>query len=220
VIDLRREGNVFLLTMEDEENRFRHDSNAAWGRALDEVEASDSPVALVTTGRGKFYSNGLDLDWALGNEIDFEVYLSDVLGILERILTLPCITVAAINGHAFGAGALISLCHDFRVMRSDRGYWCMPEIDMGAPLHPGMIAVLKARLPKQTFHEVLVTGKRFGGEEAAERGIVNACAREAEVIPRALALAESLEGKAHRVMRRLKSDAYPEVIEGLRSKMP
>ena len=64
MIDLRREGEVFVLTLNDGENRFRDDSVAAWNAALDEVERADGPKALVTTGTGKFYSNGLDLDWA------------------------------------------------------------------------------------------------------------------------------------------------------------
>ena len=38
---------------------------------------------------------------------------------MARVLTFPTITVAAINGHAFGAGAQLSLAHDFRVMRRD-----------------------------------------------------------------------------------------------------
>ncbi len=219
MIDLRREGDVFVLTLQDEENRFRDDSIAAWNRALDEVEKAGSPAALVTTGTGKFYSNGLDLEWAMANAPDFPQYLNDVLHVLERVLTLGCNTVAAINGHAFGAGALISLCHDFRVMRTERGYWCMPEIDMRAPLHPGMTAVLKARLRKQTFHEVLVTGKRWGATEALAAGIVDHAVPEAEVLPHALSLATPLVGKAHPVMQRLKSEAYPEVIEALRFRM-
>ena len=64
MIALKREGEVFVLRMDDGENRFRDDSVAAWNAALDEVVAADGPKALVTTGTGKFYSNGLDLEWA------------------------------------------------------------------------------------------------------------------------------------------------------------
>ena len=165
MIDLKREGDVFVLVFDVFENRFKPDGVEAWQAALDEVEAAGSPAALVTTGTGKFYSNGLDLGWLLdeGTPEERETYIPSVLGIMSRILTFPTITVAAINGHAFGAGAQLSLAHDYRVMRTGRGYWCMPEIDMQAPLHPGMTAIIQARLPHQIAHDLIKRDRPIGG---------------------------------------------------------
>jgi enoyl-CoA hydratase/carnithine racemase len=218
--ELEREGDVFVLRRDEGENRFHEGGIAAWNAALDEVEKADGPKALVTTGTGKFFSNGLDLDWALANrKDDFDAYLSEVLDILRRVLVMPCITVAAVNGHAFGAGAQLAMAHDFRTMRADRGYFCMPEIDMKAPLHPGMIAILKQRMPKQTVHEVIVTGRRFGGADAAEAGIVQQALPQDEVLPRAIEIAAGLAAKADPVMTRLKTDLYPGVVEALGATM-
>ncbi len=219
MIELRREGAVYILAWDDGENRFRDESIAAWNGALDEIEAAEGPKALVTTGAGKFYSNGLDLDWAFRERKDsFPEYILEVLAVLGRILTFPCVTVSACNGHAFGAGAQLVAAHDFRLMRADRGFFCMPEIDMRAFLHPGMTALLAARLPAQAVHEVLATGRRFGGTDARDAGIVEEALPEAELLPRAIALAEGLAGKAHPVMTRLKSDLYPHVLAALRSR--
>ena len=219
-IELRREGEVFILTLDDGENRFNDDSIAAWNGALDEVEGTEGPKALVTTGAGKFYSNGLDLDWAMANKKDdFGSYIGDVLCVYERVLTFPCITVAAMNGHAFGAGGQVALAHDFRVMREDRGYFCMPEVDMRAPLHPGMTAILRARLSAQTVHEVIATGRRFGGGDALAAGIVEQAAPESEVLPRAIEIASGLAGKAHPILSRLKADLYPETLAAFRVPM-
>ena len=169
MIDLSREGDVFVLRFDVPENRFRPDRVEAWHKALDRVEAAGQPAALVTTGSGKFYSNGLDLEWMLGeaSEAERATYIPEVLGLMARVLTFPTVTVAAINGHAFGAGAQLSLAHDYRVMRDDRGYWCMPEIDMGAPLHPGMTAIIQARVSHQTAHEIIVTGTPGGTQRRA-----------------------------------------------------
>jgi enoyl-CoA hydratase/carnithine racemase len=219
VPQLTREGAVFVLRWDGGENRFRDDSIRAWSAALDEVEAAAGPKALVTTGAGKFYSNGLDLDWAFRErKDDFADYLLEVLAVLARVLTLPCTTVAACNGHAFGAGAQLVVAHDFRLMRADRGYFCMPEIDMKAFLHPGMTALLAARLPAQTVHEVLATGRRYGGGDARAAGIVEEALPDAALLPRALELASGLAGKAHPVMKRLKSDLYPQVLAALRQR--
>jgi enoyl-CoA hydratase/carnithine racemase len=220
MLELKREGPVFVLHWNDGENRFRDEAIRGFGAALDDVERAEGPKALVTTGAGKFYSNGLDLDWALRERKDsFPDYICEVLAIVGRILTFPCTTVAASNGHAFGAGALLLLAHDFRLMRADRGFFCMPEIDMRAFLHPGMTAVLAARLSAQVAHEVVATGRRYGGGDAKSAGIVEEALPEAELLPRAIALAASLAGKAHPVMQRLKSDLYPHVLEALRERL-
>ncbi|MEZ4355803.1 MAG: enoyl-CoA hydratase/isomerase family protein [Myxococcota bacterium] len=220
-VRLEREGNVFVLRFAAGENRFRPASLAAWHAALDEVESAGSPAALVTTGDGKFYSNGLDLEWLLSRQdaAERDAYIPSVLDLMARVLTFPTITVAAINGHAFGAGAQLSLAHDFRVMRRDRGYWCMPEIDMKAPLHPGMTALIQARVPIQTAHELIVTGTRYGAEAALERRIVDHAVDEAEVLPRAIAIAAELAGKADPAMRALKRGMYPRALEALAGSM-
>ena len=68
-IDLSRDGAVFLLTMNAGENRFNRGFVDTLNGALDEVEKSSGPAALVTTGGSeKFYSNGLDLGWMGSDE--------------------------------------------------------------------------------------------------------------------------------------------------------
>ena len=216
MIELTREGEVFVLRLTEGENRFGPGAVDAWNQALDEVEKADGPKALVTTGTGKFYSNGLDLDFMTGGDVGPGEYLKGVLGVMGRVLTFPAFTVAAMNGHAFGAGAQIALAHDERVMRSGRGYFCMPEIDMRAHLHPGMTAIIQARLPHQTAHEVIVTGTRYTAEMALERRIVDEVAAEEDVLRRAVERAAAQAAKAHPAMTTLKRGLYPGVVEALK----
>jgi enoyl-CoA hydratase/carnithine racemase len=221
MIDLSREGDVFVLRFDVPENRFRPDNLVAWHDALDEVEGAGNPAALVTTGTGKFYSNGLDLDWMLSqaDEETRKTYIPKVLALMARVLTFPTITVAAINGHAFGAGAQISLGHDFRVMRSERGYWCMPEIDMKAPLHPGMTAIIQARVSHQTAHELIVTGTRYTAEMALAKQIVDHAVPEAAVLPKAIEIAGALASKADPAMHQLKTGMYTHTLKALSASM-
>jgi len=220
MLDLSRDGDVFVLRMDAGENRFHPDLVAAWNTALDEVEAAPAPKALVTTGTGKFYSNGLDLDWMLGEgRADAAGYLRGVLAVLGRVLVFPAFTVAAVNGHAFGAGGQLAVAHDHRAMRTGRGYFCMPEVDMKAPLHPGMTALLQARLPRQSVHEAVVTGMRYPAELALERGIVDAAVPEEELLGHAVAAAAAQAGKADPVMETLKRGLYAGVLEALGRKL-
>jgi enoyl-CoA hydratase/carnithine racemase len=134
VIELDQDGNVFVLRMRGGENRFNLEWLDGMNEALDRVSAAEGACALVTTGDGKFYSNGMDLDWLATEPSRADDYLRAIYRLLGRVLSFPAITVAAVNGHAFGAGALLTVAHDFAVMRADRGYWCMPEADLGLPL--------------------------------------------------------------------------------------
>jgi enoyl-CoA hydratase/carnithine racemase len=215
VLELDQQGEVWVLRLDEGENRFSPEVIRRWNELLDEAEAAPAPKALVTTGSGKFYSNGLDLDYLQSGEVDSAEYLGSVLAIMSRILTFPAITVAAMNGHAFGAGAQVALAHDYRVMRRDRGYFCMPEIDLGMSLHPGMTALIQARLPVQTAHEVIATGTRYPGELALERRIVDRLEDEATVVSSAVEWAAGLAAKASPVMSRLKAEMYPQVVAAL-----
>ncbi|WP_234401850.1 enoyl-CoA hydratase-related protein, partial [Thermobifida halotolerans] len=163
---LDRQGDVFVLDLGDGENRFHPDWIAAVNAALDEVEKTEGPRALVTAATGKFFSNGLDLDWLAAHPDQHVDYVVSVHALLARTLTLPLVTVAALQGHTFAAGAMLSLAHDFRVMRADRGFWCLPEADINIPFTPGMSALIQARLAPQTAHEAMVTARRYGGHDA------------------------------------------------------
>jgi enoyl-CoA hydratase/carnithine racemase len=216
LIELKREDEVFVLTMKSGENRFNRDFLSALGQALDEVEGSEGPAALVTVGEGKFYSNGLDLDW-LGT-LSLEAvgaFLSDFERLFARLLQFPMLTVAGLNGHTFAGGAMFSLSHDFRVMRTDRGFWCLPEIDLGMPLRPGMNALITARLPKPTFHEAIVTGRRYAAADALAASIVQATAPEVDVLGAAIGIAAPHAGKNREAMAALKREMYADAIAKL-----
>jgi enoyl-CoA hydratase/carnithine racemase len=215
VIDLERRAEVFVLRFDAGENRIHPEFLAAFGAALDEVERSEGPAALVTTGAGKFYSNGLDVARLakLGGEA-VRSFLADLDHLFARVLTLPVASVAAINGHAFAAGGMLALAHDFRVMRADRGFFCLPEVDMAMrqPLEAGMYAVIGAALPRPVFHEALISGRRYGGLDAAARGIVHEAVAEAEVLPRAIEIARGLSGKDRETLQQLKRGLYADAL--------
>ena len=215
MIDLDRDGSVWVLRMRGGENRFNLEWLDAVNAALDQVEASEGPHALVTVGDGKFYSNGMDLDWLSTVPDRAADYLCAIYRLLGRMLGLPAITVAAVNGHAFGAGALLATAHDFAVMRADRGFWCMPEADLGLPLTAQYLSVLTAKLPGRAVQEAVMTGRRYGGPDALAAGIVHRIATEEQVLPDAIELAASLAGKDRRTVTEHKRLLYGETIAAL-----
>jgi enoyl-CoA hydratase/carnithine racemase len=213
---LERENDVFLLDLGDGENRFHPDWIASVDAALDEVEKTSGAGALVTAATGKFFSNGLDLDWLGAHGEQSDAYVASVHQLFARILTLPVVTVAALQGHTFAAGAMLSLTHDLRVMRADRGYWCLPEADLGIPFTRGMSALIQARLTPQAAHEAMVTARRYSGTDAAAAAIVDQAVGEDAVRATAVELAGRQAGKAGPVLATIKTRLYAAVLDRLR----
>lgn len=214
--DLTRDGDVFVLDLGETENRFTPDSLAAIGAALDEVEAADAPRALVTAARGKFWSNGLDLDWMGAHPEEITGYVGQVQELLARVLGLGVPCVAAIQGHCFAAGAMLALAHDQRVMREDRGWWCLPEVDINIPFSPGMNALITARLTQRAAHEAMTTGRRYTGPEALEAWIVDAVAPEGDVLAAAVERAGALAAKNPATLAAIKGRLYETPLALLR----
>jgi enoyl-CoA hydratase/carnithine racemase len=101
-------------------------------------------------------------------------------------------------------------------MRADRGWFCLPEVDMGIPFTPGMTELLASRLPSGAVHEAIVLGRRYGGAEAAQEGIVDEAVGESEVLSRACELASALSGKPPEAMRTIKQRLYVATLAALR----
>lgn len=214
--ELTREGDVFVIDIGSDENRFHPDWIAGFNDALDQVEKSEGPRAVVTKATGKFWSNGLDLDWLTANGGQAGPYYASVHGLFARVLAFPVPTVAAVQGHCFAAGAMIALAHDFRVMRADRGFFCLPEVDLGLPFTPGMNALIMARLPQPTAHVAMTTGRRYGGTDALEARIVDAVAAENDVTRVALEMAAPLAGKPGAALGAIKERMYEGALRALR----
>jgi Delta3-Delta2-enoyl-CoA isomerase len=212
VIGIERDGDVWILRMRGGENRFDAESVAAINEALDRAGPAEGPSALVTTGEGKFYSNGLDLDWLAAAGRDVTSFVAGVHRLLGRVIGFPAVTVAAVNGHAFAAGAMLATAHDFVIMREDRGYWCLPEADLGMPLTREMFAVVTAKLPRRTAHEAIVTGRRYDARQAQAAGIAHWTASEDEVLTAAVTLARELAAKDRRALAVHKELLYGDVI--------
>ncbi len=213
--ELTREGDVFVLDIGSDENRFHPDWMSAVTGALDEVIAAPAPRALVTTATGKIWSNGLDLDWLGQNQDKVEDYVAQVHELFARFLAAPVPTVAAIQGHAFAAGAMLTLAHDWRVMRADRGFWCLPEADIHIPFTPGMSALIQSKLTPATATASMLTARRYGGDDALAAGIVDAAVPEGEVLGQAVAIAAEQAGKDGGTIGTIKSRMYAAELEVL-----
>lgn len=223
---------VFSLLMDRKENVFNPTMVSLLSKALTIVEEASHPKALIVTGRGKFFSNGLDLEFLSSHtEKETAAMIESVWRWLARLLVLDCRTVAAINGHAFGAGIFVALACDFRIMRTQRGYLCWPELGLGMRLAKGFAELSKAKMSPTTLREGVLSGKRYDSTAALESGIVDeACTMDQlevcanriayEGLPATLGAA-NFSAKSFRQMKiELYTDAYRALSFGMASDVP
>lgn len=203
---LELQDTIAVLNLGADENRFSPDWLETVDGLLDDV--LPQAQALVTVGTGKFYSNGLDLDWLMSHGDRTDWYVGRVHALLRRVLTFGLPTVAAINGHAFGAGAMLAVAHDYRVMRSDRGFLCFPEVDIDIPFTPGMASLIQAKVAPQTAVTAMTTGHRYGGAAAVAAGLADSCAAEHEVLSTAIDLMKPLTGKDSGTLSAIKATMF------------
>ncbi|MBU1711808.1 MAG: enoyl-CoA hydratase/isomerase family protein [Proteobacteria bacterium] len=220
LVEYRLDENVAVVTLNSGENRFNPDFINAYLDVLDKVENESSALTLiVTSAHDKIFSNGLDLDWLFPVIQNKDVktakdffYLLNVL--FKRTLMYPMITIAAMNGHAFAGGAIYTCAFDFRFMRSDRGFFCVPEVDLGIPFLPGMLALLNRAIPKQKFEELQYTGKRLTAVECAENNIITKACHINDLMNETLAFAKSLN-KRRAVILEMKKRMHGSILHAL-----
>ncbi len=212
--------NVAVVTLNNGENRFNPDFIRAYLDVLDKVENETSALTLiVTSSHDKIFSNGLDLDWLLpviqNKDVEAAKNFFYSLNVLfRRTLMSPMLTIAAINGHAFAGGAIYSCAFDFRFMRSDRGFFCVPEVDLGIPFLPGMLALLNRAVPRRKFEELQFTGKRLTAVECAENNIVVKACHINDLMNETLAFAKSLN-KRRAVILEMKKRMHGDILHAL-----
>jgi enoyl-CoA hydratase/carnithine racemase len=191
---------------------------------LDALEANDDVRAVVITGAGsKHFSTGLDLPWLMTKVSEPQTvgaYLLTLNKVYERLTLFPKPTVGALNGHTFAGGAFLAAHLDFRIMREDRGWICLPEVDINIPLLPGMIAICEAVMPPPAFRKLYYTGARVGAVEGKAMGFIDEVAPLDELLPKAVAFAAMLGKKKTATYAEMKRRIREPVAKLLRDEDP
>src|SRR5271167_1175553 len=175
-IQLTHDSGVATITLNrpDKRNAISFELIDDLLRALEEVEASDA-IVLIVTGAGKAFSSGMDLDnlkALIGRSPEQNLKDSETMVRLFRALyEFPKVTIAAVNGAAIAGGAGLALLCDFTL--------AVPEAKFGyTEVRIGFVpAIVSSILVWQVGHKIardlLISGRLFDAEEARRYGLVN-----------------------------------------------
>ena len=217
MIDYTKEGDLHLVTMNAGPNVICPEWQQRMLDILDTVEADcGKGAALILTGDDKFFCNGLNLEVVtqLAPE-EMVLFASRMAEIHKRFLVLPCPTVAAVNGHAFAGGAFMALSCDYRIMREDRGWFSVSEVDVGVPIPAPMMGILQGKLPANTARDAVLIGKRYTADEAIAAGIADGKAPVDELMKQAKTLASQLGTKEPGIFKTLKRTCFGPMADAL-----
>ena len=165
-----------MLDNPDQRNAMTDQMTSAWVRTIDELAADASVRVVVVTGEGTAFCSGGDPRWIAG-EPDAEVdYLRTRMLAFYRawlsIRKLEVPTIAALNGHAIGAGLCLALACDIRYA-ADSAKLGAPFVKLG--MNPGMAAtyLMPDVVGEANARELLLTGRTIEADEARAMGMVS-----------------------------------------------
>ena len=216
-LDLEKNGDVFVVTLDNPStgNAINTASLSAHREILAELETvKENSAVVVTSSDPKSWCVGLDFDWIREqSEQEFGETFREVEEVFERWALLSLPTIACITGHCIAGGAFLASVMDFRLMRADRGWFAFTEIDVKIPPSPKLYLMADLLPNKQAVRELLLTGRRVGGDEAQKLGLVDESHLQDKLLPRAMEFAQQLAQKDLKTYRKIKHLLKRDLVE-------
>ncbi|ADU49616.1 enoyl-CoA hydratase/isomerase family protein [Intrasporangium calvum] len=176
--------------------------------ATRQISAAANVRAVVLEARGPAFCAGVDL-------ADFESFMGSpgsvdsLLKGADNAITMAAlgreaanalsalrqVTVAKVHGYAVGAGAVLALSADLRVLSEDAYYW-IPEVELGTPLVWGAIPRLVAEIGPARTKDLVTTCRRVPAEEALRLGLASRVVPSEELDSTTEQIAQALAGRA------------------------
>lgn len=189
---------ILKLNRPDRLNAVSFPLYSALHRELGRIARDRSIRAVIITGEGRGFSVGADLKAHGEGQAGVEEkkrYVWTGQQVYLAIQTLPQPVVAAVNGHAIGAGIELALSCDLIVVSEDAKLR-LPEIGLGTFIGGGTVYTLASRVGLGRAKEIVMLGDFFRATDEIARGMFNRVVPGDEVMSVALDLARQLCSKA------------------------
>ncbi len=173
-----------------------------------DLEVDAVTRVVVFTGEGRAFSAGADLGArkAASGEAPAIPIQRATSPLEERVVAtlgnrssaaierLPQVTIAAVNGLAVGGAVVWLSCMDIRLAAAS-AWFSIPEVDLDIPLTWNALPRLVREIGPARTKELVMACDRFSAEDALRWGFLNHVTSDADLLPRARAMAEKLLAK-------------------------
>lgn len=178
IVELIFSGPIARLTLNrpEQRNAISIDLLAGLHARLDDLterSKSNGPRVLIITGAGKSFCAGMDLKQVLGEPGAPLKLLTSLAEACVKLRSLPCVTIASVNGAAIGGGCGLTTVCDFAITHADSKMG-FPEVDLG--VCPAVVAPwLVRKIGAGRARAMLLRGGLMSGREAHSAGLITEC---------------------------------------------
>jgi len=141
-------------------------------QSLQEISCDLSIQLVILQARGKHFCAGADLQWIQQMaDADTQENMALLSQVMHTLYHLPQITIALVQGSAYGGGVGLIACCDFGIASADADF-CFSEVSLGlipAVISPYIIKAIGERTAKRYF----ITAQKINAEQALAMGLIN-----------------------------------------------
>lgn len=219
-VHVEKHGGVRILMMDRGANALDPTLVEALHDALGELAAAGAPPLVLSSAHPTVFCPGWDLRFLDGKDRETtRGFLRSYESLLRVLLRYPGPTVAAITGHAVAGGCLLALACDHRIMARGRSRIGLSEVNLGAPVPAGAVALLVARLPRRVAERLILEGDGLPADRALSEGLVQTVVPgPGHVLERALTEAASLGARPAHAYAAAKSFLLEELADHMESR--
>jgi len=146
------------------------------------LQGDDTVKAAIITGRGNFFSAGLDVPEVAGyDEKESKVFWQAFAHMITTLAAWPKPLAAAINGHSPAGGCIIAIAADFRVMAEGNFKIGLNEVPVGIMVPMPVYKLYSMWIGERNAYQFLLQGKLLTPNEAEKVGLVDALVPQEQV---------------------------------------
>lgn len=203
---LDKDGRIATLTFNRPEKRnpLNEEIVLELESLLHQIRDDKDIRVLIFTGTGNTFSAGADLSQVKGitNPAERQRIFAPlgkrrvrlISRVLNTLVNLEQVTIAAVNGYAAGGGWSLALGCDLRIAVEEAEFW-FPEVDLGVPLSPASTSLVLAHVGPTLAKEMIIGCRRFKADELLTLGMLNRVVKKADLMPTVRELARSVADK-------------------------
>lgn len=167
---------TIYLNRPDKKNAMNPQMHRDMNAVLDQIEEAGTVKAVVITGSGDSFSSGMDLEECFLEPFDDpqRFYKTNLVALnwFQRLKAFPAVTIAKVNGFAFGGGFLVAGLCDLAIA-DEAALFGLSEINFGIFPAGGATWAAAHNLPRKQALYYILTGDTMTGADAAKHGLVN-----------------------------------------------